>query len=88
MRLSTSMLFPTVAVGVFVLGCTGAGAAQTGNVVPHGSKPASVIPETRRPKGPIVPALHGISAPPAWKKDIYASELLNEPTVHGYKPAP
>ncbi len=88
MRISRSMLFPTVAVGLFVLGCTGAGAAQTGNIVPYGSKPATVIPEARRPRGPIVPALHGISAPAAWKKDIYASEFLVDTRVHGYTPLP
>jgi hypothetical protein len=83
MRLS-SVLFATVAAGFFILGCTGAGAAQTGNIAPQKSKPASVVPEARRQKGSIVPALHGIPAPPPWKNNIYASEFLVDTTVHGY----
>jgi len=85
MRLSSSVLFATVAVvGFFILGCTGAGAAQTGNIAPQKSKPASVVPEARWQKGSIVPALHGIPAPPPWKNNIYASEFLVDTTVHGY----
>jgi hypothetical protein len=84
MRLSSSVLFVAVAVGLFVVGYTSVGAAQTGNIVPLGSKPASVIPEARRPKGPIVPALHGIPAPAPWKNNIYAAQFLVDTTVHGY----
>jgi hypothetical protein len=88
MRLSSSVLSAAVAVGFFVLGCTGAGVAQTGNIAPQSSKPASVIPEVRRPKGPIVAAVHGISAPAAARTGIYASQFLVDTRVHGYTPAP